>query len=345
MNMANKTVIHKSLGEGSVVAHVGEYITILFEQGEKKFIYPDSFKAFLKAKDEDVQAQIQRELVLAEKQRAIIQQERERTALLEKERESTKRPPQTRTKTSTYPRANIAFKCNYCDGGQSDSQIGFDGVCSDKLIHNNIQIERRAWCSADGCACYRYYNKRLSRNELDSMCDGDGFVCYESQMLRDWKAMAGIVQNGENKGKPMKLNRVKANSLCVLSTRDPQSSEDERYIFAVFLVDETYEGDGHEEGYVTTKSVYKLKLSPNEARAMFFWNYHANSNNPDIPAWNTGLHRYFDDDQAARMLKDIAELKEGTAQEELSKDFLAHFCTINGVDVANIPPRSGALVK
>jgi hypothetical protein len=162
-------------------------------------------------------------------------------------------------------------------------------------------------------------------------------------MLRDWKAMAGVVQNGENKGKPMKLNQVQANSLCVLTTRDPQSKEEERYIFAIFLVDETYEGDGHEEGYVSTKSQYKIKLSPTEAHSLLFWNYHTNDNKPETTAWNSGLHRYFEDEQAAQILREIANIKAGTPDEHLAAEFYEHFCKINGVDIAAIGEPQGAL--
>jgi len=33
-------------------------------------------------------------------------------------------------KEKLYPRANVAFKCNYCDGGKTSDNIGVDGICS-----------------------------------------------------------------------------------------------------------------------------------------------------------------------------------------------------------------------
>ena len=50
------------------------------------------------------------------------------------------------------------------------------------------------------------------------------------------------------------------------------------FIFGVFLVDEAYEGDNREEGYVTTTSKYKISLSLDEAKQMLFWNYYHNEN-------------------------------------------------------------------
>ena len=162
-------------------------------------------------------------------------------------------------------------------------------------------------------------------------------------MLRDWKAYAGVVQTGERKGEPMKLQKVQHNSLCVLTTRNPQMIEDDRYIFAVFLVDETYVGDKQEEGYVATRSKYKIKLSPKQAEKMLFWKYYKNSKQPEKPKWGSGLHRYFNDEIAVEILKDIVNIKKNTEDEALAKEFLDYFCKTNEIDINKIKKTSGAL--
>ena len=40
MNLVNQAVVHKIFGEGTVIAHNGDYITIKFAKAEKKFISP-----------------------------------------------------------------------------------------------------------------------------------------------------------------------------------------------------------------------------------------------------------------------------------------------------------------
>ncbi|NBL00780.1 MAG: hypothetical protein EOM50_22835 [Erysipelotrichia bacterium] len=185
----------------------------------------------------------------------------------------------------------------------------------------------------------------MTRSQLDDICNNGGFVCYESQMLREWKALAGVVQTGAKKGQPMKLNQVQNNSLCVLTTRDPNSNENERYIFGVFLVDQTYEGDYLDEGYVTTRSKYRIKFSPREAYKMLFWRYHANSNQPEVPRWSSGLHRYFEDEQAIQILQDIVHLKQGTEEEELANEFLIYFADINNIDISAVSTKNGALQR
>lgn len=349
MNLLGQMVFHKAFGDGKVTEQSEIYLTIAFDIGVKKFVFPDSFKDFLRAKDSAIDENIRIYLEKFEEEQRQKKIEKEQEQELLRQKLTTHRPPVSgkanKSAAKVYPRANIAFKCNYCDGGQSDEQIGFNGACSDEIIYNNIKVEHRTWCNSEDCPCLRYYNGEISRAELDENCIDGGFVCYESQMLRDWRALAGIVQNGENKGKPMKLNQVQPNSLCILTTRDPQSSEMDRYIFAAFLVDETYEGDGRDEGYVSTGSEYKIKLSPDEARSMKFWDYHSNDNQPEIAVWSSGLHRYFDDEQAAQILKNIMLLKKGTKEEELALRFFEYFCDINAIDMESIPKLSGALKR
>lgn len=349
MKLINQIVTHKTFGEGKIIEQADSYLTIAFAVGDKRFVFPDSFGLFLKVKDPQIDEQIsellkkqtvEREIKAAEK---LIELEKLNRMQIAKVTSSSSKTSKISAKF--HPRANVAFKCNFCDGGQSSEQIGFNGACSDKIINNNIVIEHRTWCNSDDCPCLHYHNGEISREELDEICSNGGFVCYESQMLRDWKALAGIVQHGDNKGKPMKLNQVQSNSLCVLTTRDPQSSEKDRYVFAVFLVDDTYEGDGHDEGYVSTQSEFKIKLSPEEARSMKFWNYHSNDNQSERAVWSSGLHRYFEDEQAAQILKDITKLKKGTKDENLSQRFFEHFCSINSIDMDAVPEPFGALKK
>ncbi|MGI5935343.1 MAG: hypothetical protein ACOX7I_00835 [Oscillospiraceae bacterium] len=348
MNIADRLVIHKTFGEGKVVDHAGGYLSILFSQGEKRFVYPDSFKEFLRAKDETLNAAIQNELAEAQAQNLTLQREKEHAALLGREKTAEKRFTQTKPKERVYPRANISFKCNFCDGGKSSERVGFRGVCSEGVIRYNIKEKNHVWCSSPDSPCRQYYDGIItSYSELEDMLNegGQSYICYESAMLRDWRAFAGVTQTGENKGRPMRLKQVQINSLAVLTTRLPYEPEENRFIFAVFLVDDTYEGDTREEGYVSTDSRYKIQMTPNEAQKLKFWNYYSCPNAPDVVKFGSGLHRYLSDEQAAQILRDIAELKRGTAQEALAREFLDYFCKVNGINIESVPQNSGALMS
>ena len=122
-------------------------------------------------------------------------------------------------------------------------------------------------------------------------------------MLRDWKASAGCIQTGINKGKPMRLLKVQPNSLAILTTRNLYDTDDKRFIFAVFLVDENFGGDARELGYVTTNSKWKIELTPQESHKMLFWNYYVNENAPEKVVF--GSHR-IDFEEVATVFYDDA---------------------------------------
>lgn len=336
-------VKHKSFGVGNVIEQTDEYLKIDFSVGIKQFQFPEAFEKFLQCVDENTQ-----EIVLD-----MLADKKEKEA----EQKRKKQEEQARviheqaivdiavTRKKSYPKENIAFKCNYCNGGCNDNGIGYLCACSDEMIDYNIEVARHNWCCDEHSPCKQYYDGIITRKELDKISEDDGFVCYESQMLRNWTAFAGFALTKENNQRPMKLNKVQVNSLAILTTREPYALEKDRFIFGVFLVDEAYEGDNRDEGYVTTSSKYKLKLTQEEGKKVLFWNYYHNEKAPEKVTWGQGLHRYISDVQAASMLKDIVTVKRGTDDEKLALDFLNRFCEINRIDISELPVLEGPLQR
>ena len=58
MNLKGKQVINCVFGEGTVINQDETYITVEFISKTSKFVYPEAFERFLKAKDETVQTQM-----------------------------------------------------------------------------------------------------------------------------------------------------------------------------------------------------------------------------------------------------------------------------------------------
>lgn len=327
MNLQGKIVIHERYGNGCIVEVTDSYFIVKFQIEKKKFAYPDSFRKYLKFID-------------------LTDCEKIKSDLEIKDKKDGDKPPKTKDREKKIKEKdpiNIAFKCNYCDGGATSKNIGYKGVCSNNLINYNINVLQRVWCSAKESSCMKYLSGEISRQELDNCMKEEGYVCYESQMLRDWRAFAGEFHSGEKEGMPKKIKKVKNNSLAVLTTRNPHQDECSRVIFAVFLVNVKYEGDEEDSGYVGTTSKFKLSLSPEEATGFLFWNYHANKNKPESAFWGSGLFRYFDDLQAANILKDLVEIKKGTQDAELSKEFYDYFCKTHRINPAELIQASGAL--
>ena len=336
INLLNMTVKHKLWGLGKVVEQEEGKIKVQFSNKESIFVLPDAFESFLKCEDASIQEQLVKEAKIKKEQKKEEIQRKLDTITDDFRRGQGS--CQTSFRKNAYPKENIAFKCNFCDGGLNENGIGYLGACSDEMIHYNIQEAKHTWCSYCESPCKQYYDGKITREQLDEQ----KFICYESEMLRSWTAFAGAtLTKGEEK--PKKLNQVQVNSLAILTTREPNSKEEDRFVFGVFLVDEAYEGDNREAGHVTTSSKYKIYLTKEEARKILFWNYHCNENKPEKLAWSSGLHRYIKDSVAASMLKDIAEVKKGTEDEILAQEFFEHFCEINGLNPEDFPVLEGAL--
>lgn len=353
MDMIGTKVIHKAFGEGIVKAFSEAYITVLFAAGEKMFPYPRAFDGFLSTDNPALLADLEerKRIELEEKTRL---EEENRLAELKRQEEKARREKFARAAAEVHWKnvsgrekpvirnygaegSNIAVKCNFCDGGSSEECVGFRGVCSDECIRYNIERAKHVWCSTDS-QCRKYYDGKITRKEI-----GMTFACYESKMLVDWKCYAGVIRNGYDSGRPMKLLNVKKDRLAVLTTRDPNTNDRARYIFAVFLIDEYFEGDGKNEGYVQCHSRWHIELKPDEAHQMLFWNYYVNQNAPERVVFGSGLHRYLSDIKAAQILRDIVRVKKNDEKKAFAEEFFAHFCGLAGIDENNLPEPRGAL--
>ena len=209
----------------------------------------------------------------------------------------------------------IAFKMNYCDGGKDSEHVGFYGICSDKIIKYNIE-KPRAWCSNEDCDCKQYYDKKISRDELEG-----NYPCQESSALLDWRfEVAQPIRN------------AKEGHLCLLTTKFPNMKEEDRFIVAMFIIGNIVERAEY-GGLITANNNfdYCLEFSLNEVHKMKFWKVYHNSNG--AIKWGSGLFRYFSDDDAVKFLKMAVEVKRGTDGEDFAKDFLNYYCELNNLDL------------
>lgn len=226
-------------------------------------------------------------------------------------------------------RRNIAFKCNYCDGGKADNDIGFNGVCSDFVIDHNIK-DKKTWCCSENCHCKHYFDGQINRQQLEKAMSSGEFVCYESNLLSNWIMGAGYVVKGKHKGEPNRLLGVKSGSLCVLTTVFPNDSSQNRYIFGAFIVKRSNEGDDTIAGDVES-SEYRIMLTEKETRKMNFWNYYKNKSDKAPNHWGTGLFRYLSDEQSLHILDDLVKLKKGSKDEMKANNILAYYLETNKI--------------
>lgn len=135
---------HKSFGVGKVIEQTDTYLKIEFPVGTKQFQFPEAFEKFLQCENSNIQNIVLEELAIKkEKEAEIKRQKQEEQARLIKTQTIVK-PSGTRQKT--YPKENIAFKCNYCNGGLAENGIGYICACSDEMIDYNIEVAQHNWC-------------------------------------------------------------------------------------------------------------------------------------------------------------------------------------------------------
>lgn len=341
MDFLNKRIIHSKLGQGVVCEYDHPYFSVRFGEKVVKFSYPGSFAGYLRFADEEDQRMV--EDMIREKEEKKAKEKSNWVSNYVPPTSSKNRISEVKKLKDRAEKTNIAFKCNFCDGGSNKYHIGYRGACTDEMIQYNIQNAQHSWCSDPDCPCSQYLRGEINASELDGMCQDGGFVCYESQMLREWTAFAGFVLTGDRKNEPKKIKKIQLNSLAVLTTRKPDMPEEDRFIFGVFLVDDADEGNNAEEGFVRSNSEYRIELSPTEAPRIKFWNYHANDNNPEKAAWSQGLYRYISDMEAVQILRDIVDIKRIPVEKQFAREFLAYFCMAKKIDIRTIPEPKGAL--
>ena len=358
MKILNKVVIHKTLikpkGKGIIIGQDEKNITVKFEQEETTFPFPLAFEKFLQFKDPKLQTKVEA-LIVEFKELETKKKAEEREAKLraiekvKKAEEERITAEKHKNHLTTYGRHvyenNLAFKCNFCNGGCSSNCIGFKGVCSDEQIIHNIGKKNRAWCSdKKDSACYKYYTKAITREELDNLNKNGSFVCYEAKMLVDWKAEAGEDRKGSDVPRARRIAGASKNNLAVLTTELPNIPDaKKRVIFGVFITGVVDEGDDIQAGYVKAKGDYHIELTPKEAKKMLFWHYYKNTRSPEKIQWGTGLYRYMRDASCARILADIVDIKTEPAEKAHAQKGLEHYCGLKGIDVNNIPAANGAI--
>ena len=123
MDLIGKSVKHKVFGKGVIVDYNDGRIAMEFAKGKKIFTYPDAFENFLSTDDAELSSKVVADLKLKNEEVLQIQSEKEEKIALEEAQKAEIKVKKPRAKAKSYPRANIAFRCRYAEGGQSANQI------------------------------------------------------------------------------------------------------------------------------------------------------------------------------------------------------------------------------
>ncbi len=206
---------------------------------------------------------------------------------------------------------HIAFKCNWNDGTQeSDAEYpGWSGICSTPQMKLNVLGPKpRRWCSNGSCPCAKAIARkgRLPRAEA--------VPCYESALFREVSFSAGGRQIlGTGPGK-----------LAILTSRRQSWVEADRVIIGAYRIKEI----GEQPYFREQDSVVGVKSSMvrmHQDQFLRYWDY-ARLPSDGVPAWDSGLTRYLDDEEVAAILLAMHEIEldiSPLAYDSLLRDFRA----------------------
>ena len=333
MNLLKKEVVHKTLGVGHVVSFDGKIITVQFGERSVKFSFPSIFNDILSMKDPALQNEV-KELCDHENNQINQQQEERMTEFEQRFAASIDAKANKAKNTKKYKdNNNVAIKCNYCDGGRSDQAFGYKSLCSDEVLHQNVSVIKRPWCSSAECECKKYSLGEINRTELERMNRNGKFICYESRLLKDWIASVGRVQREKRTDKPKKTVSTRVNRMCILTTKLPTELEQERKVFAAFLISEVENGD-EAEGNMHAHPDYRIELTAEEAERVRFWEFHKNKTKMEMPFWGSGLTRNLTDAQSINIMKAMMEAAIEPAKKAHILEVLEYYCKVTAAAAA-----------
>lgn len=215
----------------------------------------------------------------------------------------------TSATTERKPRG-LAFKVTYNDGGNHGGLVGYQGVCSDRTIFNNVRIEKKRWCSNPENQCRQY-------------CDSDqtGWrptsPCYESGLLssKPFKFWTGYYHKGSraNEPIPIKKDRIAVGDIVLLTTRTPQRKEQDRIVFACYKVGKVGRDDGGH--YVESDGTMDLVLPDDIATNCRYWDYQQKNKDGSIN-WGSGLFRYLDGAATFQFINDLRYRLDGMSERD-----------------------------
>lgn len=149
--------------------------------------------------------------------------------------------------------------------------------------------------------------------------------------LSSWIVSTGQYLSGNSKGKPRIPDRLKPNSMCLLTECNKNVDESQRRIVGAFMVEENFLGNYCIDGIIQAHPNYRLFI-PLENRP-FFWSY-INLESPVKQHWGNIPFKYMSNRIAERILFDLKTICCEEGQNELEK-FYQYFCRMN-----NLRPRN-----
>lgn len=125
---------------------------------------------------------------------------------------------------------------------------------------------------------------------------------YEA-LFSAWSVSTGCYVSGYSKGEPRVPERLKPNSMCLLTECAAGQPEKERRIIGAFMVEEDFLGRHCQDGIVRAHPEYRLQLQPEEQ--IPFWPYVVQE--PEKQRWGKTVLKYMTNKIGEQILFDLKE--------------------------------------
>lgn len=149
------------------------------------------------------------------------------------------------------------------------------------------------------------------------------FNILQAQMedlIQTWTVSSGTYLSGPSKGEPRVPDRMKPNSLCLLTQRPQGGSEGDRRIIGGFMVREDFFGNACLDGMIQAHPEHRILL-PRECQPLF-WPYFSAA--PEKQRWGNMALKYFAIETAEQILFDL----KARGPEEADRLY-RYFCVLN----------------
>lgn len=144
-------------------------------------------------------------------------------------------------------------------------------------------------------------------------------------LFSTWSVSTGCYAGGYSKGEPRIPDRLKPNSMCLLTESSAAQSEKERRIIGAFMVEEDFLGSYCRDGIIDAHPVHRLQLWPE--RQLLFWPYITQE--PKEQRWGRTPLKYMSNKAGEKILFDIKELSCCDEVGESAEKFYQYYCKLN----------------
>ena len=134
---------------------------------------------------------------------------------------------------------------------------------------------------------------------------------------------AGRYLSGPSRGKPKTPEKLKPNSVCLLTERPAGEDEGARRILGAFMVRADYFGEDSDTGIVESHPEHRMLAA---GEPLLFWDYFSREG---APRWGKTAFRYCSAAAVNRILSDLVRALEGTDQRGKARAFYRYFRRVN----------------